>query len=130
MKTTLRTVNVSLRSRKADLLAKRAELERAATHRDELIGETSPDEFDMIRMATDRDRTVEWCNQNDRVLVQVRAALDALERGDYGTCAGCEEPISPRRLEALPWAQLCIRCQNDQERECDAGGETTLLQAA
>jgi DnaK suppressor protein len=130
MKTTLREVNDSLRSRKAELLAKRAELERAATYRDELIVETSPDEFDMIRMAADRDLAVQWLNQNDRLLGQVRAALDALERGDYGTCVACEEPISPRRLEALPWAQLCIRCQNDQERESDSGGETTLLQAA
>jgi RNA polymerase-binding protein DksA len=43
-------------------------------------------------------------------LNQVRAALKRLETGEYGICASCGEEISPARLEALPYATLCIRC--------------------
>lgn len=43
-------------------------------------------------------------------LQQVRAALKRIENGEYGVCASCGEDISPARLEALPYATLCIRC--------------------
>ncbi|MGB5600514.1 MAG: TraR/DksA C4-type zinc finger protein [Thiothrix litoralis] len=33
-----------------------------------------------------------------------------MESGEYGTCATCGEAISPARLDALPYATLCIRC--------------------
>lgn len=52
--------------------------------------------------------------------LQLRAvddALDRLEAGDYGICRSCEEPIPPKRLDAIPWACYCIRCQ---ERFADA----------
>ena len=48
-------------------------------------------------------------------------ALDRIHAGDYGICAGCECPIPPKRLAALPWARYCVACQQevgmDQERE-------------
>ena len=43
-------------------------------------------------------------------LAQVDAALAALDAGTYGTCRSCGKPIAPGRLEAIPWAQLCIDC--------------------
>ena len=44
-------------------------------------------------------------------LRMVEEALDRLNAGDYGVCLGCEEPISAKRLRALPWARYCITCQ-------------------
>lgn len=44
-------------------------------------------------------------------LEQVEAALVRLDAGTYGTCTTCGRPIAPDRLEALPWAALCIDCQ-------------------
>ncbi|NJD28306.1 MAG: hypothetical protein FIA92_08415 [Chloroflexi bacterium] len=41
-------------------------------------------------------------------LANVRWALEALDRGDYGTCVECGRPIAPERLEAIPWVSLCI----------------------
>jgi DnaK suppressor protein len=52
--------------------------------------------------------------------LQLRAVDEALERlaaGDYGVCQSCDEPIPPKRLEAIPWACYCVRCQ---ERFADA----------
>jgi len=46
----------------------------------------------------------------------VGAALSAIEEGDYGDCAGCEEPIEFRRLKAKPEARMCIACQGARER--------------
>jgi RNA polymerase-binding protein DksA len=43
-------------------------------------------------------------------LVQVEAALAALDDGTYGTCRSCGQPIPAGRLEAIPWATLCIDC--------------------
>ena len=43
-------------------------------------------------------------------LARVEAALQKLEDGTYGTCASCGNPIAAERLEAIPWAPLCIDC--------------------
>jgi len=43
-------------------------------------------------------------------LKRVDAALARLADGTYGTCAGCGEPIDPRRLEASPYAVQCAAC--------------------
>ncbi len=45
-------------------------------------------------------------------LEAVQAALLRLARGQYGLCLACGEPIELRRLEALPTALRCIRCQS------------------
>ena len=41
----------------------------------------------------------------------IEAALGRLDSGDYGVCVDCREPISCRRLEAIPWANRCTVCQ-------------------
>ena len=44
-------------------------------------------------------------------LRQIQAALDRLAIGEYGMCLACEQPIAPKRLKALPWANYCVKCQ-------------------
>jgi DnaK suppressor protein len=44
-------------------------------------------------------------------LRMVEEALDRLDSGDYGVCLSCEEPIAPKRLQAIPWARYCVTCQ-------------------
>ncbi len=46
-----------------------------------------------------------------RLLEQVEAALQRFEEGTYGLCENCGAEIDPARLNALPYATLCIRCQ-------------------
>jgi len=48
-------------------------------------------------------------------LEQALAALGRLDRGDYGQCRECEEPIGYRRLKARPESRLCLVCQSSQE---------------
>ena len=46
-----------------------------------------------------------------KLLREVNDALLRIEHGTYGVCAECEEPISTKRLDALPWARYCVTCQ-------------------
>lgn len=47
----------------------------------------------------------------EQTLRQVEEALDRFEAGTYGICQQCGQPIDLARLEALPYATLCLRCQ-------------------
>lgn len=51
-----------------------------------------------------------------RKLVQIQTARTRLDTGTYGTCAKCGHAIAPERLQALPYATLCIHCQSQQDR--------------
>lgn len=51
-----------------------------------------------------------------QTVAQIDTALMRLEAGQYGLCMACGEPIAPPRLEALPSAVLCLRCQRLKER--------------
>lgn len=46
-----------------------------------------------------------------KLLREVQAALRRVQQGTYGVCAACDEPISAKRLEAVPWAKFCVQCQ-------------------
>lgn len=50
------------------------------------------------------------------LLREVDAALDRLERHEYGRCEGCHDPIEPRVLEAEPAARFCLDCMDVDER--------------
>lgn len=49
--------------------------------------------------------------QNANLLRQLEEAVERVDDGTYGVCGDCEQPISPKRLEAVPWAKYCITCQ-------------------
>ena len=58
----------------------------------------------------------EWIflNRNTIDMKLLREVSDALHRIDhdhYGICMECDEPISAKRLEAVPWARYCVTCQ-------------------
>ncbi|MBI3679817.1 MAG: TraR/DksA family transcriptional regulator [Acidobacteria bacterium] len=57
----------------------------------------------------------------------VNEALDRLETGEYGVCERCEEPIPPKRLEAVPWAKYCVHCQEELARDYQEEEEPALL---
>jgi len=55
-------------------------------------------------------------NSDRQFLQKIEDALERLENGEYGECSSCEETIGLKRLEAVPWARLCIKCQELQEK--------------
>jgi DnaK suppressor protein len=68
---------------------------------------------------SDYDRTKAIVEASQQTLTQVNAALQRLAEGKYGICARCGKPIPPRRLEALPYATLCVEDQALAEREAE-----------
>jgi RNA polymerase-binding protein DksA len=64
------------------------------------------------------DREIDYSleENSEQVLEQIEAALERIEGGTYGTCERCGREISEERLEAIPWATLCIDCQREIER--------------
>jgi DnaK suppressor protein len=51
----------------------------------------------------------------ERLLDQVEDALERFEAGKYGLCKQCATEIDPARLKALPYATLCLSCQQHRE---------------
>jgi DnaK suppressor protein len=47
----------------------------------------------------------------------ILAALERIRSGNYGTCENCGAPIHPKRLQAVPWATLCVDCQSVAESQ-------------
>jgi RNA polymerase-binding transcription factor len=52
----------------------------------------------------------------EHIVSEIDAALGRIESGTYGTCVVCGKPIGAERLEAVPWATLCIDDQRRLER--------------
>ena len=52
---------------------------------------------------------------SEQVLSEIDAALKRIEEGTYGTCVNCGGEIPRERLEANPWASLCIDCKRRAE---------------
>jgi DnaK suppressor protein len=56
-------------------------------------------------------------SSGDRATLQmINEALERIEDKSYGVCVNCDEPIQAKRLEAVPWALYCLRCQGLQEK--------------
>ena len=56
-------------------------------------------------------------SSGDRVILQmISEALERIEDESYGACGHCGDAIQPKRLDAVPWAQFCLRCQGLQEK--------------
>ena len=54
------------------------------------------------------------CLRNHRLQL-VEDALDRIERGTFGVCQECGRAVEEKRLKAIPWAQLCLECQEAKE---------------
>ena len=67
-------------------------------------------------MAADRELAIRTLDRESSLLRNVQAALARIAVGSYGTCVHCDEEINPKRLNALPYAPFCIRCQEAADR--------------
>jgi len=98
--------------------------------REVLQVETFADALDQITSAADRDFVVIRLDQKAKLARELRTALQKIEEGTYGVCEECEDPIAPRRLDALPFAKRCVPCQEKAESHTSQCGEDTLFEDA
>ena len=66
---------------------------------------------DSAHSTAERSRRLSVVTALRENLRDVEQALTKIDAGTYGTCERCGDPIAPERLEALPWAALCIDCK-------------------
>jgi DnaK suppressor protein len=93
------------------LLALRAELEQRRERIRAHDREGVPADFAEQVTARENDDVVHALGAHaDDELALIAAALTRLDRGAYGSCTRCGEPIAPARLEALPYAERCASC--------------------
>ena len=52
-----------------------------------------------------------------KILQATEEALERIEKGTYGICRDCGEPIAPARLDAIPWTRVCIECKQKQSEQ-------------
>jgi DnaK suppressor protein len=74
------------------------------------------DPLDITQQAADREVAVQNLDRESALARQLRSAIQRVDDGSYGVCLQCEEEIGPNRLKAIPWAELCIRCQEQADR--------------
>ena len=113
----MKVVSTELGGVQEILERKEAELDRELRKRDGIAIEKSADQMDEIQYATERELAMRNVDRESHLLRQVKAALARVHDGSFGACAECESAISPRRLVALPWALLCIQCQEAADRD-------------
>jgi RNA polymerase-binding protein DksA len=71
---------------------------------------------DMATETFDREMGYTLEENAETVLTAIDGALQRLDEGTYGTCTRCGRAIAEERLEALPYAELCIECKRETER--------------
>ena len=70
---------------------------------------------DTATVTYDRELDYTLEENSEHMLAEIDAALQRIEDGVYGKCTNCGKQIAPERLEARPWATLCIDCQRTRE---------------
>lgn len=111
------------------LLAKREELVGDISHISEetlkksqkdASGDISGYSFHMADVATDnydREFSLGLASKERGILFEIHHALNKIKEGSFGACELCHKPISQVRLKAVPYATLCLKCQQAKEKK-------------
>ena len=91
--------------------------------RGDLAPVSSPDSIEEVQLAEVRELEIDSLNRRACLLREVEDALSRISDGSYGLCRLCDAKIKPARLNAVPWAPLCIDCQEDAERTQGTNGQ-------
>lgn len=105
-----------------ELLLTRREALRKALDGDlsllrELNNSTSGDSADWALDAAQDELTSQLAEVEARELTSIENALQRMREGEYGSCEACNCEIPMARLQALPYATMCIQCQREAERQ-------------
>lgn len=88
-------------------------------------GDLSGYTFHMADTATDsydREFSLGLATNAQKILYEIDEALKRIAEKRFGECLGCGKPIPRKRLLAVPYAQLCIACQSDEEKRKGSAG--------
>jgi RNA polymerase-binding protein DksA len=103
-----------------EIAARRADYDRAMTelnHLQQAGGDgAGDDQADAGSKTFEREQELSIANNRRDLLVQMERAVERLDKGTYGHCESCAQPIMKARLQAFPSATLCVRCKQREER--------------
>ncbi|NPA55820.1 MAG: RNA polymerase-binding protein DksA [Epsilonproteobacteria bacterium] len=74
------------------------------------------EEIDFANNSINAESSYILYNQLQHELLEIEEALSNIEKGVYGICQMCEEPINPERLKIKPFAKYCITCREIIEK--------------
>jgi DnaK suppressor protein len=95
--------------------------------RDSIRIEQLSDPADITQQATEREMACRSLSRQAATMRQLRSAIERIDTGLYGVCMQCEEQISSKRLKAIPWAELCVDCQEMADLPvCNRAIDTTI----
>jgi DnaK suppressor protein len=106
---------------------KEGEWSNAIRNRAALVIEVNSEMLDQIQHSTERELELDRLERESNLLRDVRAALRRIDTEVFGFCLSCEDEISPKRLAAVPWTQLCIACQETVDSEEEPQSKSTLF---
>ena len=109
---------------KALLLERRRNLLQGVEHNlsyQSSPGATKGDSSDLAANALDSDTAMQLAESGSSELAQIDEALKKIDEDTYGQCEACNAEIPWGRLEAVPYATLCVACKERQERTGTTG---------
>ncbi len=111
-----------LEKEKESLLSQIEHLENNSLNKSqrEASGDLSGYSFHMADIGTDnfdREFALALVDSEQKLLYEVNEALCRLEEGKFGCCEQCGKSIGQKRLQAVPYARLCIKCGEKREKE-------------
>ncbi len=92
------------------------QVQQAELYSRERDSEATQDPADMAANAYTKELLVSMSDNDRRLLNLIDEALDRMEDSGFGKCVRCGTPLPEKRLEAVPWARHCVKCQELQER--------------
>jgi RNA polymerase-binding protein DksA len=105
-----------LQERRRDLLGRVSQLENSALR-------DNRQDFSVDHMADagsdsyDQDFTLGLMEAEQQEVRDIMAAIERIQEGTFGVCETCGQPLAKPRLEAIPYARLCVECKTKEERE-------------
>ena len=78
--------------------------------------DTAQDIADRAASSYNKEFLFSQSNNERQLLQMVESALSRIREGSFGECISCGKEINPKRLEAVPWTQHCIECQEKLEQ--------------
>ena len=84
---------------------------------EEITLENTEDEGDLATISHNKELLYNLHESDFQRLKSIQEALKRMDRGEFGECIHCGEDINEKRLSAVPWATMCISCQEEAEKE-------------
>lgn len=119
--------NKELKKIEQELLTRKREfldaIEGKLDQTKDISSDKSSDPMDKASDSYEGDLSVSLAGRGAEELAEINAALQKIKDGVYGKCASCGKNIRVARIRAIPFATLCVKCKEAEEKE--SGGDGT-----